>query len=61
MADVNTARMGVEKLRPLVEKDIISPYALKEAQYTLQSKEAALAQAQATLANARTNVATPAS
>ncbi|MDO7849251.1 efflux RND transporter periplasmic adaptor subunit [Hymenobacter sp. M29] len=56
VADANTARMGVEKLRPLVEKDIISPYALKEAQYNLQAKEAALAQAQATLANARTNV-----
>ncbi|MGI4885127.1 MAG: efflux RND transporter periplasmic adaptor subunit [Janthinobacterium lividum] len=56
VANVNSARMGVEKLRPLVSKDIISPYALQEAQYTLQGQEAALAQARATLANARTNV-----
>ncbi|MFD1469408.1 efflux RND transporter periplasmic adaptor subunit [Hymenobacter caeli] len=56
VANVNSARMGVEKLRPLVNKDIISPYALQEAQFTLQGQEAALAQARATLANARTNV-----
>ena len=56
VANVNSARMGVEKLRPLVSRDIISPYALQEAQFTLQGQEAALAQAQATLANARTNV-----
>ncbi len=56
VANVNSARMGVEKLRPLVDKDIISPYSLQEAQFTLQGQQAALAQAQATLANARTNV-----
>lgn len=27
VANVNSARMGVEKLRPLVNKDIIGPYA----------------------------------
>ena len=55
-ADVNAAKMNVEKVRPLVEKDIVSKYQLESAQYTLQAKEAALAQAQATLANAQTNL-----
>ena len=56
VADVNAAKMDVEKVRPLVEKDIVSKYELESAQYTLQSKEAVLAQAYATLANAKTNV-----
>ncbi|MFT3935276.1 MAG: efflux RND transporter periplasmic adaptor subunit [Chitinophagaceae bacterium] len=55
-ADVSAAKMEVEKVRPLVEKDIVSKYELESAQYTLQSKQAALAQAQATLANAQTNL-----
>src|SRR4051812_18186039 len=56
VADVNAAQMQVNKVRPLVEKDIISKYELESAQYTLQAKQAALAQAKATLANARTNL-----
>jgi membrane fusion protein (multidrug efflux system) len=56
IADVNAAQMDVEKVRPLVEKDIVSSYELKSAAFTLQSKEAALAQARATLANAQTNL-----
>ncbi|MFT4033261.1 MAG: efflux RND transporter periplasmic adaptor subunit [Siphonobacter sp.] len=55
-ADVNAAQMQVNKVRPLVEKDIISKYELESAEYTLQSKKGTLAQAQATLANARTNL-----
>ena len=55
-ADVNAAKMDVEKVRPLVQKDIVSKFELESAQYLLQSKEAALAQANATLANANTNV-----
>lgn len=55
-ADVAAARMNVEKVKPLVDKDIVSKYELDAAQYTLQSKEAALAQAKATLANAETNI-----
>lgn len=54
-ANVNTARMNVEKVKPLVANEIVSKYQLEAAQYTLQSEQAALAQAQATLANARTN------
>src|SRR4030095_11229676 len=55
-AEVDAAQMQVNKVRPLVEKDIISKYELESAQYTLQAREAAQAQAEATLANARTNL-----
>jgi membrane fusion protein (multidrug efflux system) len=55
-ADVDTAKMELEKVRPLVEKEIVSKYGLQSAEYTLQAKEAALAQAQAALANAKTNL-----
>lgn len=56
LADVDAAKMQVAKVKPLVEKDIVSKYELQSAQYTLEAKEAALAQAKATLANAQTNV-----
>ena len=55
-ADVSSALLAVNKVRPLVEKDIISKYELETAQYTLESKKAALAQAQAAVANAKTNL-----
>ena len=56
MADVNTANLQVNKVKPLVEKDIISHYELESAQNTLQTKQAALAQAKAALANAKINL-----
>jgi len=52
-ADINTATLQVNKVKPLVEKDIISHYELESAQLTLQTKEAALAQAKAALENAK--------
>lgn len=55
-ADVNTAQMQMNKVRPLVEKNIISKYELESAQYNLESKQAALLQAQAQLTNAQTNL-----
>ncbi|WP_018611188.1 efflux RND transporter periplasmic adaptor subunit [Segetibacter koreensis] len=55
-AEVDAAQMQVNKVRPLVEKDIISHFELESAEYTLEAKQAALAQARATLANARTNL-----
>jgi len=55
-ADVNTAKLQVEKTRPLVTKGIISDYELKSAEDALKVKEAALMQAKTTLANARTNL-----
>jgi len=56
IAEVDTARMDLEKVKPLVEKEIVSKYSLQSAEYTLQAKEAALAQAQAALANTETNL-----
>ena len=56
IANVDAAKMEVEKVKPLVEKDIVSKYELESAQYTLEAREAALAQARATLANAQTNL-----
>jgi membrane fusion protein (multidrug efflux system) len=55
-ADVNTATLQVNKVKPLVEKDIISHYELESAQNTLQTKQAALAQAKAALVNAKVNL-----
>ncbi len=54
-ADVDASKMQIAKVKPLVEKEIISKYELESAQYTLKSKEAALAQAKASLINAQTN------
>jgi membrane fusion protein, multidrug efflux system len=56
-AEVNAAKMQVEKVRPLVEKDIISKYELDNAEFTLEARLAALAQSEARLANARINLA----
>lgn len=56
MENVTIAQMDVEKVRPLVEDNIISSYELKTAQNILNSKNASLAQARARMANARTNL-----
>ncbi len=53
---VDNANMQVTKVKPLVEKDIISPFELQSAELQLKSAQAAYAQAQATLANAQTNL-----
>jgi membrane fusion protein (multidrug efflux system) len=55
-ADVSTAEMNLEKVRPLVDKKIISDYELKSDEFTLKSKIASLASAKADLVNARVNV-----
>lgn len=55
-AEVNTAKMQVEKTQPLVKEGIVSDYELKSANFNLHAKEAALAQAKASLVNARTNL-----
>lgn len=56
VAEVNAAKMQVNKVKPLVDQDIVSSYQLDAARYSLQSKEAALAQANATLNNAKINL-----
>lgn len=55
-AEVSTAKLAVVKVKPLVEKDIISKYELESAQYTYQSALASLAQAKAALVNAKVNL-----
>lgn len=55
-AQVNTAKMEVEKQRPLVEKGIVSEYMLTSAIYAEQSAEASLQQTQAALESALTNL-----
>ncbi|MGV8092940.1 MAG: efflux RND transporter periplasmic adaptor subunit [Mangrovibacterium sp.] len=55
-AEVNEARLGVEKARPLVESDIVSKFELESAEYTLETKIAALEEAKASLATAKTNL-----
>ncbi|HEX2968502.1 MAG TPA: efflux RND transporter periplasmic adaptor subunit [Bacteroidales bacterium] len=56
-ADLNTSSMEVDKVKPLVEKDIVSNYRLKSAELKVESSKAALEQAKAELANAETNLA----
>jgi len=56
-ADVNTADMEIEKIRPLVEKQIVSDYRLRSAELNLGSRKAVLEQAKAELANAEANLA----
>jgi membrane fusion protein (multidrug efflux system) len=55
-ADVSTAKLAVVKVKPLVEKDIVSKYELESAQYNYDAAMASLAQARAALVNARTNL-----
>jgi membrane fusion protein (multidrug efflux system) len=55
-AQVSTAKLAVVKVKPLVEKDIVSKYELESAQYTYASAQASLAQARAALVNARVNL-----
>ena len=55
-ANVNTAQMEVNRIKPLVEKNIISNYELEAAEFALQSRKAELAQAEANLSNASTNL-----
>lgn len=55
-ADLSAAKLAVNKVRPLVEKGIISKYDLESAQYTYESAAASLAQANAALVNAKTNL-----
>lgn len=55
-ANVNAAEMEVNRIRPLVEKNIISEFELQSAEFNLASRKAALAQAEATLVNAKTNL-----
>lgn len=63
-AQVNIAKVDVNRIRPLAEKNIVSMVQLETAESTYESALATLAQAQATLKNAEatmgwTNVTSP--
>ncbi|MFH6998746.1 efflux RND transporter periplasmic adaptor subunit [Flavobacterium sp. FlaQc-57] len=55
-ANLSSAKLAVNKVKPLVEKGIISKYDLESAQYTYESALATLAQANASLVNAKVNL-----
>lgn len=55
-AAVSNARLQADKVRPLVEREIISAYELQSSEFALAQREAELAQARAALVNARTNL-----
>jgi len=55
-ADVASAKINLEKTRPLVTKDIISKFDLESVESSVLAKEAQLAQAKAMLANAKANL-----
>jgi membrane fusion protein (multidrug efflux system) len=55
-ADIISAKINLEKTRPLVEKNIISKFDLESVESILKAKEAQLAQAQANLENAKANL-----
>ncbi len=52
-ADVSTAKLNVDRIRPLTEKNIVSGVQLSTAENSYQTALASLDQAKATLANAR--------
>lgn len=55
-SQVATAKINLDKTKPLVEKDIVSPFQQESAETALQAAEAQLAQAKANLANAKANL-----
>ena len=55
-ADVASAKINLEKTKPLVTKDIISKFELESVESTVLAKEAQLANAKAMLANAKANL-----
>ncbi|MCE5249806.1 efflux RND transporter periplasmic adaptor subunit [bacterium] len=55
-ADVYSAKVNLDKTKPLVDKSIISKFDLESAESTLKAKEAQLAQAQANMENAKENL-----
>ncbi len=56
-AKVNTARIDVDRYRPLAEKEIVSPLQLKAYENAYETAVAAQKQAEATLANAKAGIA----
>ena len=55
-ANVKSAQMQVNQVKPLVDKNIVSKYALETNQYAYESSQASLASAKANLTNAQVNL-----
>ena len=55
-AQVETSKINVDKTKPLVEKQIVSDFNLKQAESTLLANESQLKQAEANLANVKVNL-----
>lgn len=55
-SEINSAKINLEKTKPLVEKNIISNFDLESVESVLRSKEAQLAQANANLQNVKANL-----
>lgn len=56
-AAINTAKLNVERIRPLAQKGIVSNVQLETTENSYQSALATLAQAQATLTQAKSTIA----
>lgn len=56
MAQLNTAQVDVNRIRPLAEKGIVSPVQLKTYENAYESAQSTLSQAKAALKNARTTL-----
>ncbi|WHF52882.1 efflux RND transporter periplasmic adaptor subunit [Chryseobacterium gotjawalense] len=56
VANVKSAQMQVNQVKPLVDRNIVSKYALEANQYALESSQASLASAKANLTNAQVNL-----
>ena len=55
-AQLSTAKLAVVKVKPLVDKEIVSKYELESAQYSYDSALASLATAKAAMVNAKVNL-----
>lgn len=55
-ADLKAAEMEFNRLKPLVDKKIVSEYALESAKYQLDSKKAALKRAKANYENTQVDI-----
>ncbi len=55
-SDLRSARLELEKVKPLVENDIINRFELESNELEIQAKQAALVQAKASLGKAKNNL-----
>lgn len=56
MAKVESSKNEISRLKPLVEKEVVGEFELKQAEFALASAEAALVEAKANVQNFKTNI-----